>query len=150
LDPEERLLWTWLATTGVRLSEPFQIVEEFREKSLRFVRVGTKTEQSYRFLPIPDAVLPYLPERITGPVFVGGAKHLGRRLMRFVRHIGITDERKVIHSLRHRAKDRLRAEGCPEDIQFAIFGHEKKTVAAGYGKGYPISVLKSWVERIGW
>jgi integrase len=150
LSPEERLLWSWLANTGMRLSEPFHISEEFAEKHIRYVRVGTKTEQSDRFVPIPDAVLVHLPEKISGRVFVGGAKHLGRRLMRFVRRIGITDERKVIHSLRHRAKDRLRAEGCPEDIQFAIFGHEKKTVAAGYGKGYPIPVLKQWIERIGW
>jgi integrase len=149
LDSEERLLWTWLANTGMRLSEPCQISEEFRERGIRFVRVGTKTEQSDRFVPIPDDVLAFIPEKITGPVFTADAKHLGRRLMRFLRRIGITDERKVIHSLRHRAKDRLRAEGCPEDIQLAILGHEKKTVSAGYGKGYPLAVLKHWIERVG-
>jgi hypothetical protein len=70
--------------------------------------------------------------------------------MRFIRRIGINDERKVLHSLHHRAKNRLRAEGCPEDIQLAILGHEKKTVASGYGKGFPITVLKPWVEKISW
>jgi transposase-like protein len=36
-----------------------------------------------------------------------------KRLNRFLDDIGITDPRKVAHSLRHRAQDRLRAAGCP-------------------------------------
>jgi hypothetical protein len=44
---------------------------------------------------------------------------------------------KVVHSLRHRAQDRLRSAGCPEDVRWAILGHEEKTVAKGYGKGFP-------------
>jgi len=150
LQPGERLLWIWLANTGMRLSEPFEITEEFSEAGVRFVIIGSKTESSRRRVPIPDAVIPLLPAKINGPLFSGTPKHLARRTMRHMRRVGITDERKVLHSLRHRAKDRLRAEGCPPDIQHHILGHEKKTVADGYGSGYPVRVLKTWMEKIGW
>jgi hypothetical protein len=38
-------------------------------------------------------------------------------------------------------KDRLRAAGVPEDIQKALMGHGSRTVADGYGSGYPLKVL---------
>jgi len=43
----------------------------------------------------------------------------------------------------------LRAAGCPEDIRWAILGHEEKTVAAGYGVGHPVPMLKLWIDKIG-
>ena len=46
--------------------------------------------------------------------------------MRHMRRIGIIDERKVLHCLRHRAKDRLRAASCPQDIQYHLLGHERE------------------------
>ena len=149
LTSEERLLWIWLANTGMRLSEPCAITEEFTEGGCRFVIVGSKTDSSRRRVPIPDAVLPMVAAKIAGPLFTSGAKHLGRRLMRHMRRIGIADERKVLHCLRHRAKDRLRAAGCPQDVQYHLLGHEKRTVADGYGTGYPVPVLKEWMEKIG-
>jgi hypothetical protein len=63
--------------------------------------------------------------------------------------IGITDDRKVMHSLRHRAQDQLRAAGCPEDVRWALLGHEKKTIAAGYGTGFPVLMLREWIDKIG-
>ena len=44
---------------------------------------------------------------------------------------------------------RLRAAGCREDVRWEILGHEKKTVAEGYGEGFPVPVLKRWIDRIG-
>jgi hypothetical protein len=72
-----------------------------------------------------------------------------KRLGKFLDDIGITDPRKVVHSLRHRAQDRLRAAECPEDIRWAILGHEERTVAAGYGEGFSLPVLRKWVDKIG-
>jgi hypothetical protein len=72
-----------------------------------------------------------------------------KRLNRFLNDCGIVDPRKVLHSLRHRAQDRLRAAGCPEDTRWAILGHEEKTVAAGYGEGFPVPLLKQWIDKIG-
>jgi hypothetical protein len=28
-------------------------------------------------------------------------------------------------------------------------GHEEKTVAAGYGVGHPVPMLKLWIDKIG-
>ena len=55
----------------------------------------------------------------------------------------------MIHSFRHRAQDRLRAAGCPPEERWEVLGHEKKTVAEGYGEGFPVPVLKKWIDRIG-
>ena len=55
----------------------------------------------------------------------------------------------MAHSLRHRAQDRLRAAGCPEDVRWSILGHEEETVAAGYGVGFPVPLLRKWINKIG-
>jgi hypothetical protein len=41
------------------------------------------------------------------------------------------------------------AAGCPEDVRWAILGHEETTVAAGYGAGFPVTVLRKWIDKIG-
>jgi hypothetical protein len=28
-------------------------------------------------------------------------------------------------------------------------GHEETTVAAGYGEGFPVPLLKQWIDKIG-
>jgi hypothetical protein len=30
-----------------------------------------------------------------------------------------------------------------------LLGHEKKTVAEGYGLGFPVPLLKRWIDKIG-
>ena len=153
LSESDQLLFRLLASTGMRLSEAFEIDGEMKERGVRYVMVGKKTEQSLRRVPLPAAVLPYLPKAIKGQLFV--SKHAdppdmaSKRLGKFLDDIGITDPRKVVHSLRHRAQDRLRAAGCPEDVRWALLGHEEKTVAAGYGEGFPVPLLRKWVDKIG-
>lgn len=154
LSAEDQLLWKLLAATGMRLSEAFQISEEFTEsfgsQTVRFAIVGTKSESSERRVPLPSQLLSALPANIGGPLFKSGPKAAGKRLARFIRALGIKDPRKTTHCLRHRAKDRLRVLSCPLDMQYAILGHEKKTVAASYGEGYPCGMLLKWVDQIGW
>jgi integrase len=150
LSEADALLYRLLAASGMRLGEAHAIDhEEPKEKGCRFVIVGSKTPQSKRRVPLPAGVLPYLPDTIKGPLFKGSAPAASKRLNRFLRDCGITDQNKVIHSLRHRAQDRLRAAGCPEDVRWALLGHEKRTVAAGYGEGFPVPLLKKWIDRIG-
>jgi site-specific recombinase XerC len=153
LDESDRVLVRLLGSTGMRLAEAFEIDGELKERGLRYVIVGKKTEQSERRVPLPAAMLKYLPKLITGKLFKGDAKDAeaaaSKRLNRFLDDIGITDPRKVVHSLRHRAQDRLRAADCPEDKRWAILGHEEKTVAAGYGEGFSVKSLKPWVDKIG-
>jgi integrase len=149
LDKSDKLLFGMLAATGMRLSEAFQIDDEMKEGGCRYIIVGRKTSQSLRRVPLPSAVLPLLPRKIEGRLFPGGPKAASKRLNRFLNDVGISDRRKVVHSLRHRAQDRLRAAGCPEDCRWAILGHEKETVAEGYGEGFPVPKLRKWIDKIG-
>jgi integrase len=153
LDEGDQLLFRVLAATGMRLSEAFEIDGEMKERGCRYVIVGRKTDQSLRRVPLPAALLPFLPRKIEEQLFKAeprGAGAASKRLMRFLRAVvGIDDPRKVVHSLRHRAQDRLRAAGCPEDLRWAILGHEEETVAAGYGEGFPVPLLRRWIDKIG-
>ncbi len=153
LSGTDQLLFQLLAATGMRLSETFEIDSEMKERGVRYVVVGKKTEQSLRRVPLPAAVLRFLPKTIKGPLFprltADPPDAASKRLARFLDDCGIVDPRKVTHSLRHRAQDRLRAAGCPEDIRWAILGHEEETVAAGYGEGFPVPLLKKWIDKIG-
>ena len=45
------------------------------------------------------------------------------------------------------AQDRHHAAGCPTDVRHELLGHEKKTVAGGYGAERPMSLLKSGLIR---
>jgi integrase len=153
LNESDRLLFRMLASTGMRIGEAFEIAGEEKERGVRYVIVGHKTEESLRRVPLSASVLAFLPRTIKGPLFashhVDPADAASKRLNKFLRAIGITDPSKVVHSLRHRAQDRLRAAGCPEDIRWSILGHERETVAAGYGEGFPVRVLKQWIDKIG-
>lgn len=149
LDEGDQLLFRVLAATGMRLSEAFEIDGEMKERGCRYIIVGRKTSQSLRRVPLPAAVLPFFPRKLEGRLFPGDPRAASKRLNRFLNGVGIADRRKVIHSLRHRAQDRLRAAGCPEDCRWAILGHEKETVAAGYGEGFPVPLLKRWIDKIG-
>ena len=149
LDASDRLLFRLLAATGMRLGEAFEIDGEMKERGCRYVIVGTKTPQSHRRVPLPAVVLEHLPSTIKGKLFAGSVPAASKRLNRFLRDAGVMDPAKVVHSLRHRAQDRLRAAGCPEDVRWAILGHEKETVAAGYGVGHPVPLLKRWIDKIG-
>ena len=153
VDASEQLLVRLLASTGMRLGEAFEIKGEEKERGVRYVIVGKKTEQSLRRIPLPAAVLTFLPKAIKGPLFADSdadpADAASKKLNRFLDDCGIVDPRKVVHSLRHRAKDRLRAVECPERIQWALLGHEETTVADDYGKGFSVPQLKRWIDKIG-
>jgi integrase len=148
LNEADRLLFCFLAKSGARLSEAFQIDGEATELGVRYVVIGSKTEASQRRLPLP-AGLAGLPEKIVGPLFTGDTSTASTRLNRFLDECGIVDRGLVVHSLRHRMKDKLRSVGCPLDVQYELLGHGKKTVAAGYGVGSPVPLLKEWIDRAG-
>ena len=153
LSESDRLLFRLLASTGMRLSEAFEIDKEEKERGCRFVIVGKKTEQPLRRVPLPASVLPLLPKKVTGPLLsskqADPADTASKHLNCFLNDCGIVDPRKVVHSLRHRAQDRLRAAGCSEDIRWALLGHGERTGAADYGVGFPVPMLKEWIDRIG-
>jgi integrase len=149
LSASDQLLVRVLATTGCRLSEAYQITSEAMEGDVRYVVIGQKTEQSLRRVPLPADVLPFLPARIEGPLFTGDPQLASKVLNKFLDDIGITDPALVAHSFRHRAADRLRAAGCPDGVRHELLGHETKTVAARYGRGSPVPLLREWIDKIG-
>ena len=117
LRPEDRLCWKILAATGMRLSEAFQIRREFTDKDgLRYWRIGAKTPQSRRRVPIPECLRPLFPEKTRGPLFPEhcNPNMMSKRLMTFIRkRLEIVDATKVVHSLRHRAPGSLARRGLP-------------------------------------
>jgi integrase len=163
LSEADRLLLRVLATTGMREGEAYQINGEQIEEGARFVIVGTKTDASLRRVPLPADLLPHLPATIIGPLFAADvadrfaeatvkrlANRASKRLMSFLRDdCSIADPNKVVHSLRHRAQDRLRRAACPKPIRQELLGHDEATVGESYGEGHPVPMLKEWIDRIG-
>ena len=149
LNTHDQLLVRLLATTGMRLGEAFQIDSEQTERGVRFVIVGSKTEQSLRRVPFPAALIEHLPKPIKGPLFSGKTNTTGKRIAAWLRDdCKIVDPAKVAaHSYRHRMQDRFRAIGCPPDLREEILGRDKRTVAQGYGVGSPVTLLKEWLDK---
>jgi hypothetical protein len=65
-------------------------------------------------------------------------------------------DKAPMHSFRHRAANRLRAAGVSEDVREAVGGWangKKKKTSRKYGNkhgaGYPLSVLKKAIDKIG-
>jgi len=54
----------------------------------------------------------------------------------------------VIHGFRNIFRDRLRAIECPSDIIDQLGGWSLKSVGQGYGKGYELSVIGKWMNKI--
>ena len=54
----------------------------------------------------------------------------------------------VIHGFRHSFRDRLRAIECPSEVIDQLGGWSLKSVRQGYGKGYVLTVLSSWMKRL--
>ena len=157
LDASDRLLLRVLATTGMRRGEAFEIVGERTEDGTRYCIVGTKTPQSLRRVPFPKDLLPYLPAKITGPLFTGRKDGASKRLRKWLYEIGITDPDKApMHSFRHRAAKQMRAANIPEDVREAIGGwangkgkKQSRKYGNKHGAGYPISVLRKAIDKIG-
>ncbi|MED7679727.1 tyrosine-type recombinase/integrase, partial [Rhodobacteraceae bacterium IMCC15231] len=116
-----------------------------------------KTNNSQRSVPLSSEAIKALDEVSQGkdpeaPLFPQYAKERGgdncsAMLMKRLRTI-ITDKKLTMHSLRHRMKDKLRNTGCPEAISMAILGHGSNTVAANYGSGYALDVMREHMEKV--
>ena len=151
LSKNDQLLFRLLEATGMRLGEAFHIKGEGPSNGgPRFVWVGNKTENSLRRVPFPKSVLPHLPAKISGPLFEGTSPAASHRFTEFLREtVGIKDPKKVLYSLRHRAKDRARDLDFPDKIGEALFGRDDgKNTGDNYGEGFSIRMLKKWVDKI--
>ena len=53
----------------------------------------------------------------------------------------------TMHSFRHSMRDRLRAVECPTEVAEQIGGWSPSGIGQSYGSGYPLEVLKTWLDR---
>ena len=116
-----------------------------------------KTKSSERSVPLSIEAMAALAKVAKGktpeePIFERYAKPRGgdmcsAMLMKRLRKT-VTDKKVTMHSLRHRMKDKLRNTGCPEAISMAILGHSANTVAANYGSGYALEVMREHMEKV--
>jgi integrase len=162
LDENGQLLVRLLATTGLRREEAFEIDREEKEKGIRYCVIGGKTPQSVRRVPFPKDLLQHLPKKITGQLIPGRMDTAGKRLREWLTEIGVInpddDERNIapMHSFRHRAAQRMRAAGILEDVREAVGGwangkkiKPSRKYGNKHGAGYPLSVLKKAIDKIG-
>ncbi|MDB4254932.1 tyrosine-type recombinase/integrase [bacterium] len=162
-DAVANALFITLTDTGARLSEITGLVVQdvdLQERSITIRPNGVrtlKTKGSQRTLPLSERALELLQEHRRGkgdtqPIFPEYARPRGRdaasaMLMKRLRR-SIADKKLTMHSLRHRMKDKLRNTGCPEAISLAILGHSTNAVAANYGSGYALEVMREHMERV--
>lgn len=161
LSEQDQLLLRVLATMGVRRSEAYQIASEETENGIRNCVVGADKGMARHRIPFPKDLLPHLDKPITKPLFTGRADNAGKRIREWLTDIGVIDDKDgrdiaPAHSFRHRAAQRMRAANILEDVREAIGGWANgkgKKVSRKYGNkhgaGYPISVLRKAIDRIG-
>ena len=161
--PVPEALFVTLTDTGARLAEIVGLEAQdldlakgclnIRHNSIR--RLKTKT--SDRVIPLSRRAQELLRQHQDGlsdtsPIFPQYARPRGSdaasaMLMKRLR-TQVNNPKVTIHSLRHRMKDKLRNTGCPEDVSLAILGHSSNTVAANYGSGYALEVMREHMESV--
>ena len=157
LDASDQLLVRVVCTTGMRRGEAFEIDREEKEGGIRFCVVGANKGVARRRVPFPADLLRHLPEKISKPLFDGRKDSASKRLRAWLSDIGINDPDKApMHSFRHRAAKRMRAANIPEDVREAIGGwangkgkKQSRKYGNKHGAGYPISVLRKAIDKIG-
>ena len=130
--------------------------EQVEELKAVFEDDPTTNAPSERTVPLSPEAVKVLQALITdkepeAPVFEHYARPRGMdrvsaMMMKRFRKV-INDKKLLMHSLRHRMKDKLRNTGCPEAVSMAILGHGTNTVAANYGSGYAVEVMREHMEK---
>ncbi len=147
---EDRLLFTILITTGMRLDEvallTWDKVKVEDGITIFDIRDSVvKNGPSMRRIPIPAWVK--MPERGTGRLFTyrldkdGKAQNAASRILnRYIDKVTL-DPKVVAHSLRGNLKDLLRNVGISEELHNFITGHNQSNAVAGdYGDGHSMAV----------
>ena len=131
---------------------------QFRYNRIR----SLKNKNSVRDVPVVgellDRLRAYVSELDTtnqdAPLFPrygrdGGSNPLSEILCRIINsRMGLkADKTCVPYSTRHSMKDKLRALRTPMEIQYAILGNGKRTVAEGYGEGNPLAYLQQEIIK---
>ena len=165
LDPEERLMWLWHVSSGIRPGGIYSIVRDEWESAedpdqpgtihrTRHVRITKDKSRKFgpRNLPVPQAVLDsgLLPEKIRGPLFKRQLKPLLVALNGKLASepFNVNAGTKTLYSARHRAVDRMR-DRVPEKIRKVILGHSRPDIEDRYGHGHAMWRVKLEMDKIG-
>lgn len=73
---------------------------------------------------------------------------VSRRFMRYIRSVGVSDERKVFHSFRHTFKDACRDAQIYEEVHDRLTGHSSISIGRTYGSGVNLSVLQYELNKV--
>ena len=166
IDDDMRWLIALISDTGMRLAEGAGLLKEDfvgLDTGLPYVRVtkhpwrNLKTSSSERHIPLIGEAL-WAAKRIveadngsdfafprynrTSPTAANSASAALNKWLKPYVPAGCT-----MHSFRHSMRDRLRAVQCPADMTDQIGGWMTDGVGQGYGSGYPLSVLREWLEK---
>jgi integrase len=166
IDDDMRWLIALISDTGMRLAEGAGLLKEDfvgLDTGLPYVRVtkhpwrNLKTSSSERHIPLVGDAL-WAARRIveadngsdfafprynrTSPTAANSASAALNKWLKQYVPAGCT-----MHSFRHSMRDRLRAVQCPADITDQIGGWTTDGIGQGYGSGYPLSVLREWLEK---
>jgi len=166
IDDDMRWLIALISDTGMRLAEGAGLLKEDLvglDTDLPCVRVtkhpwrNLKTSSSERHIPLIGEAL-WAAKRIveadngsdfafprynrTSPTAANSASAALNKWLKQYVPAGCT-----MHSFRHSMRDRLRAVQCPADMTDQIGGWTTDGVGQGYGSGYPLSVLREWLEK---
>ena len=152
------ILWTTIRDTGARPSEICRrkVADVDLEQGCISIRMG-KSKNAVRVVPLSPSALEGLSRIIKGKagdeyVFPSyatgrGPDSVSAALVKRLRTV-IDDPKKVVYSLRHRMKDRLRETGCPADIQEEIMGHATQSIPKNYGSGYSLERKREYLQRV--
>jgi len=166
IDDDIRWLIALISDTGMRLAEGAGLLKQDfigLDTDLPYVCItkhpwrNLKTASSERKIPLVGEAL-WAARRIieadtasdfafprynrTSPTAANSASAALNKWLKQYVPVGCT-----LHSFRHSMRDRLRAVQCPADITDQIGGWTTDGVGQGYGSGYPMSVLKEWLEK---
>ena len=165
-DDELRWIVALLSDSGMRLSEALGLTKEDinLNHSIPHIRLiphpwrGLKTKSSNRYIPLVKnslwASLRVLEHNndsnFAFPRYTSlkgcNANSASAALNKWLKEK--LSKQYVIHGLRHSFRDRLRAIECPLEIIDQLGGWSFKSVGQGYGKGYELTVLGKWMNKI--
>jgi integrase len=168
-DEDDELRWiiALLSDTGMRLGEAIGLLKSDIVLEVKIPHITLKphpwrrlkTPGSERQIPLVGASLwaakralnQHIDTKFAFPKYCSDEGHktnsASAALNKWLK--AHTLEECVVHSFRHSMRDRLRAAECPFDVVDQIGGWATAGVGSGYGRGYTIEVLGSWMQRIG-
>ena len=165
-DDELRWLLLLLSDSGMRLSEALGLSKDDINVNnpISYIRLiphpwrRLKTKASERYIPLTKVsewacmrILEHSKDSLFAfPKYTSfkgcNANSASAALNKWLK--GKLSKPYVVHGFRHSFRDRLRAIECPSEIIDQLGGWSLKSVGQGYGKGYELSVLSKWMNKI--